>query len=347
VASNVFVLGIGKTMPWEMGGVKTTAEFCRWDCVWFQGVLDDGYDLEPGRQRDKANWVDFPLFPMSAAPLKYALGLPSALALIVASKCALYAAILCFLLMVREDLSSATDCFVAGSLVAFNPYVIYAHVGYSEPLYFALTALSFFLVRQHRWIQSGVAGALLSATRMVGSLFLLSYLIVFLRRSKYPDPRREDKLAILSGLLLCPAGVALYMLYLHYHAGDALGFLHVQIGWGREIRNPFLILARSLRAHGWVRYWAVTAGVGLVASGWLLKRKRPEMAVFLAGAVLIPLCADTMCMPRYVWWQPPFLYAIFSVIKRYPLWQSIYFWLAGGTAAVMVILWFSVSGIVI
>ncbi len=348
VASNAFVWGVGKAVPWELGTDHgKTADFCRWDCVWFQSVVDDGYDFEPGRQGIRVNWVDFPLFPLSAAPLKYVLHLSSALALIVASKCTLYASILCFLLMVREELNSTYDYLMAGSLVAFNPYVIYAHVGYSEPLYFALAALAFFLLKQNRWISSGIAGGFLSATRMVGCLFALSYLIACLGRVRRGGGKSDDALTIFLGLLLCPAGVALYMLYLYHHAGDALGFLHAQVGWHREMGNPFVVLAHSLREHGWVKYWALTAGVGLVASGWLFLRREPGMAAFLAGAVLIPLCADTMCMPRYVWWQPPFLYAIFSVLKRGPLWHPLYFWLAGGVASVVIILWFSISGFVI
>jgi hypothetical protein len=348
MASNAFVWGVGKTVPWEFGVEHgRTADFCRWDCVWFQSVVDEGYDREPGRQGFRVNWVDFPLFPLFATPLRNLLHLSSALALIVVSKCTLYASILFFMLMVRDELNSTHDYIVAGSLVAFNPYIIYAHVGYSEPLYFALGALGFFLLRKNRRISSGVAGAFLSATRMVGCLFALSYLIAQLKRSKCGDGNSRDVLTVFLGLLLCPVGVAIYSLYLYHHTGDALGFLHAQIGWGRETGNPFAVLVHSLREHGWLKYWALTAAVGLAASGWLFWRRQTEMAVFLAGAILVPLCADTMCMPRYVWWQPPFLYAIFTVLKRYPSWYSLYFWVAGGIAAIMTILWFSNSGMVI
>jgi hypothetical protein len=44
-------------------------------------------------------------------------------------------------------------------------------------------------------------------------------------------------------------------------------------------------------------------------------------------------------MPRYVWWQPPFLYVIYFVLKRYPAWWVVYAAFAGGMASFMVLEW--------
>jgi len=348
IASHLFVSTFAKFAHWQFGAPYTrTADLCRWDCTWFRTVVDEGYDLEPYRYGDKADWSFFPLFPLWAKTFKLVLGVPAPLALVVASKVALYAAILFFLLMVRGELEELPEYFLAGGLVAFNPYVLYSHAGYSEPLYFAVAALAFFLVDKNRWIESGIAGALLSATRIVGCLFSISYFIVCLRRVGFGRIIRERNLAIVIGLLLCPLGMALYMLYLYHLTGDAIAFIHIQVAWNRAPGNPFVVIAHALQHHGWPRVWGMMILAGLAAAGSLLKERRPELAVFLAGAILVPLSADLWGFPRYLWWQPPMLYVIFTFLKRHRTWWIIYVAFAAGMASFMVIEWFSGTNMVV
>lgn len=131
-------------------------------------------------------------------------------------------AIYAFLLLVRDGADSTADRFRAGSLVAFNPYLIYAHAGYAEPLYFALLALAFFLASRGRWIASGITGAFLSATRVIGFLFSISYAVISLRDVGWRDGWRKSDLNRIIGFLLCPLGTAIYMLYMYHLTGDAL-----------------------------------------------------------------------------------------------------------------------------
>jgi hypothetical protein len=236
-------------------------------------------------------------------------------------------------------LTTLRDCFLAGALVAFNPYVVYGHVGYSEAIYFALAAAAFVALERRRWILSGMAGALLSVTRIVGCVFALSFLIYAFKHYRVPDISRRSRLLILLGLMLCPLGLAVYMIYLYVHTGDALGFMHILIVWGRVLHNPITVIANALRHHRWERVWGVMILIGLLTSGWLLKEGRPEMAVYLAVAIIIPLCADTWGFARYLWWQPPFLYALFVVLKRHSWVWPIYMAFAGGMASFMVIEW--------
>jgi hypothetical protein len=346
LVSHCFVFTFAKFAHWQFEApyVKT-ASLCRWDCGWFSSVLDTGYDIEPHRvpRGNGANWSFMPLFPLSAFPFRYLLGLSTSLSLVLASKCALYVAILSFLLMVRKKLSTVPERFLAGGLVAFNPYVLYAHVGYSEPLYFALASLAFVLLENKYWILSGTAGALLSATRIVGCLFLLPYLFAATKDLRLHESSREGKLLILIGLMLCPLGVALYMLYLYVHTGDALAFIHVQIAWGRVPHSPILVTLKALHNHRWQRVWGMMIIAGFLTVGWLLKEGSTELAVYLAAAILVPLFADTWGFPRYLWWQPPFLYALLVVLKKHPWVWPVYMVFAGGMASFMVIEWLAGS----
>jgi hypothetical protein len=349
IASNLFVFTFAKFVKWETGHSTTVPDFCTWDCNWFRFVVEQGYDLEPNRQEQQnhANWSFYPLFPVSALPFRHFFHFSAGTSLVLASKCELFGAILFFLLLLGGELQETREYLMAGSLVAFNPYVIYAHAGYSEPLYFALACLGFYFLQRRRWLPSGITGALLSATRIVGCMFAVSYLVVWLKDSEWYRVLRPRSALVLVGLLLCPLGMALYAFYLYHHTGDALGFIHIQVAWGRIPGSPWRIIIKALRDHQWQRFWGIMILAGLAVVGWLFKLRRPELAIFLLGAILIPLSADTWGFARYLWWQPPLLYAIFIFLKRYRAWWPVYFAFSAGMASFMIIEWFSGSRIVV
>lgn len=343
LASNAFVAVFSKFATWEgAASYYRIGDLCRWDCAWFGRVLENGYDTYP-RSNSTANWLFHPGQPLLAYPLHYWLNIPLTTSLVLASKIALLLAIYGFLLMVRDKGDSTVDRFRAGSLVAFNPYVIYAHAGYSEPLYFALFVFGFYFISRKWWVSSGTMGAFLSASRMVGFLFAVPYAITALRRNGW----RKTHRAKLIGLLLCPLGTALYMLYLYHHTGDALAQVHIHVAWvGTSIGNPFQALWVALLYHHWPRFWAVMSLVGLAASAWLFKLRKPELGTYLALSILIALSGGSLGgrlygMPRYIWWQPPLLFAIYCALQRHTSWWSIYIAFSSGMAVFMIWGWFS------
>lgn len=344
MASNFFVSSFARIARWELGAPSATlGSLCRWDCGWYASIISSGYDEMPHAHAagDAANWPFFPLFPVLSMPLTRLPGVPLALAAVIASKIALAAAIWSFLLLVREHMSETFDYFLAGGLVAFNPYVIYGHAGYAEPLYFALCSLGFWALGRDRWIESGLFGALLSATRMVGFLFSISYLVACLKRVGLRGITRDRTLAIPLGLLLCPLGMVLFALYMYHHTGDALAFEHIHVAWHKTPGNPLGILWTALVDRGWTRVWAIMAIGGFAASILLFKIRRPEMGVYLTGAILMPLAGGITGMPRNIWWQAPFLYAIFTLLKRYRSLSLIYMAFTAAMASIMVFWWFS------
>lgn len=348
IASNLFAATFEKFAHWQLSMPHAQIrDFCRWDCTWFRSVVDEGYDLTPWRE-NKANWGFFPLFPLTALAIKHSFRVSTtALALVLASKAALYTAILSFLCLLRPQLEDIPDYLMAGSLVAFNPYVVYAHAGYSEPLYFSLATISLLLLGKGRWLVAGTSAAALAATRMVGCFFSISYLIVLLKQVRLRSRLDWQNLRILIGFLLCPLGFAVFLLYLYQRTGDALAMVHIQVGWGRVPGNPFMVITRALQVHGWSRVWGLMALCGLACVLWLFKVRRPEFAVFLAAAILVPLSADTWGFARYLWWQPPFLYVLFDLLKRHRGLWPMYLAFASGMAGFMIFLWFSGTNVVI
>ena len=99
---------------------------------------------------------------------------------------------------------------------------------YSEGLFLALAAGSFLAATRGRPLLAGVLGGFATGTRLMG-LALLPALVLLLWRGR--DPR---SLARLAPLLLLPAAVGLYALYLDWAIGDPWAFTSAQADWNRE-----------------------------------------------------------------------------------------------------------------
>ncbi len=341
IASNGFVHMVAKVATWE-GEAKYSkvVSLCQHDCGWYERVYVQGYDKTP-RADSGSNWPFHPLFPLTAYPLYHWLHIPSNLSLVFASKLALLFAIYAFLLLTGTEKATLPELVFSGSLVAFNPYVIYAHAGYAEPLYFAVLAFAFYFLQRQQWIGSGIAGALASATRMIGFVFALSYAIGWLKQAKWrPNWRQTDQIL---GLMLCPLGTVIFMLYLYHHTGDALAQVHAQVAWGKSPGNPAHVLLEAYRLHHWPRIWAFMTIASLLASVYLFLLDKAELAIYLAVSMLLSLSGGYLSLARYIWWQPPFLCAIYYLLRRRPAWWPIYIAFAGALSAYMVIGWWLID----
>ncbi len=338
-ASHVFVEVIGRFSAHELGAAYSTiVSACHWDCGWYLSIVDEGYYLEPKQhpKGDAANWAFFPAFPLVAKGLSLLTASQPALALVLTSKLFLFLALIAFLALVEAELG-AEYRLAAGLTLAFSPYVMYAHAGYTESLYFLATALAFLFLKKERWVLAGAAGGLLSATRLVGVLFVLSYLVARLGRNWRATT--SERTAFTLGLMLAPLGLALFMAYLHFRVGDALAFKHAQVAWGRLIGNPLEVLVRGFDTGGWDRYFAVLAALGLAMSLWHLARRRMSYAVFLAVVILIPLATGIQGIPRYLFWQVPFLLGIVELLGRRRLLFSLYLAFSAAFSSLFIVSW--------
>lgn len=341
LASNLFVASFSHFANWEGAGTYNgVGDLCKWDCPWYGSVVVNGYDRAPHSVAPgEANWPFHPLFPMSVYPIHYWLGFPLHRSLVLGSKLALLLAIYGFLLMVRDGTESTADRFRAGSLVALNPYLIYAHAGYAEPLYFGLLALAFYFAARRRWIAAGATGALVSASRVVGVVFAISYAVMVARDAGWRASWRKIRLNQFLGFMLCPLGTAVYMLYLHRRTGDALAQVHVQVAWGKMPGNPINVVWQCLSGGHWLPIWGLMAIASGVASIWLFQLRKPELGIYLALSILIPMSAGYWGIARYVWWQPPFLYAVCTALKRNAAWWTIYTGFTAGMASFVIWAW--------
>lgn len=280
---------------------------CGWDCGWYAGVVERGYDLQPHAhpRGDAANWAFFPALPMTAAAVARIVDITAPQALLVTSKIFFLLAIFAFVKF-AQVWAPTVPSWLAAAVVGFQPYALYGNVGYTESMFLLFTCLGLHAIGRKQFVAAGSYGAVLSAVRPVGVFLAVPLLMAGLRR--FPDAPPDERLRILLGVMLVPVGLSLFMIHLHRVTGDALAFTHVQIAWDRVPSNPLGHLLAGLRGvEPLPRLWALMSLVALLMVAVLFFKRQYELASFSLIATLIPLSTGLLAMPRYLWWQAPLL----------------------------------------
>jgi hypothetical protein len=80
---------------------------------------------------------------------------------------------------------------------------------------------------------------------------------------------------------------------------------------------------------------------------WLYRHQQIEEAVFLGITVLIPLMTGVLSMPRFVFWQFPFLWGVLQFSLRYPLFKTVYVTASLAMGLAMVGIWYGENSFVV
>jgi hypothetical protein len=183
--------------------------FAQWDAGWFVRIARHGYDTEQSA-------AFFPLYPLVVRGLAAVLGSAVAAGVVVSLASAAGAAAL------LQRLSRSRDAVV---LLALYPVAYVFTSIYSDALFLLLVLAAFDAAVRGGSLAAGVFGGLAVATRLLGLALLPALAVLLWRRG----PRA------LAPLLLLPAALAAYMVYLHEHFGDALAFAHAEgVFWLRH-----------------------------------------------------------------------------------------------------------------
>lgn len=312
-------------------------DLCWWDCLRYSSIVETGYDgrTDVDIKSRNLNLVFFPLLPLSAKFFDSIIGIGSVMSSIVTSKVFFLFAVFAFIKFCQIYAPKVSP-WIAGLVVTFSPYQIYANTGYTEAIFLLFTCLAFIFLKQNRYVASGLAGAFLSAARPSGFFFLFPYL---LRCKEFIKVATEKKIEMLLGFLLIPLGLTIFMCFLYFKTGDALAASRVQdLVWHRiSHNNPVSVIfngllgrsEESIEASLPLRYLAVTSLIAVLISLALWWQKRYELAFFSLSSSLFYLSFGLLSMPRFVWWQAPILLFIAEVvsIKRFQFLILILFFL--------------------
>jgi hypothetical protein len=214
-----YLVGTAATLLWAPvvhgpGGNLFLRTFDRWDSRWFVRIAEHGYST-----RQSAAF--FPVYPMLVRALGWVVRSDVAAGMIVSLVAAAGCAVLLHRIALRRLSVDAARSVVV--LFAFYPLAFVFTAVYSDSLFLLFVLLAFDAADRGRALLAGAAAALAVDTRLLGVALVPALAIVF-----WPSVRR------LAPLLLVPAALGLWMLYLHQHFGDAFAFSHAEEqGWQR------------------------------------------------------------------------------------------------------------------
>jgi hypothetical protein len=214
-----YLVGTAATLLWAPvlhgpGGNLFLRTFDRWDSRWFVRIAEHGYST-----RQSAAF--FPVYPMLVRALGWVVRNDVAAGMIVSLVAAAGCAVLLHRIALRRLSVDAARSVVV--LFAFYPLAFVFTAVYSDSLFLLFVLLAFDAADRGRALLAGAAAALAVDTRLLGVALVPALAIVF-----WPSVRR------LAPLLLVPAALGLWMLYLHQHFGDAFAFSHAEEqGWQR------------------------------------------------------------------------------------------------------------------
>src|SRR5439155_11492265 len=195
--------------------------FAQWDSGWFIRIANHGYDV-------KQSSAFFPLYPLVVRGVAEVMRSTVVAGVLVSVASAGIAAIAIFRIgrrLLGESVASDSVLFLALFPLAF----VFTAV-YSDALFLALAGWSFLAALRRQAISASVLGALAVATRPTGLALLPALLLLLSPKGRTVRARLQPL-----DLVLLPAALGAYALYLHYHFHDAGAFYHSQnVFWLRE-----------------------------------------------------------------------------------------------------------------
>lgn len=324
---------IAATRAWDPFTDLVFGTFDQWDAQWFLQIAREGYD--------EISAAFFPLYPALLWLGGSSLVWGTLLSLVAAG---LGAWIVSDIARERLGPLGARDTVL---ILALFPAAFVFTAVYSDGLFLMLSAASFLAAQKGRPWVAGIAGGLAVATRAMG-LALLPALVYLL----WPKGRRD--LWQLAPLLLLPAALGAYALYLDREVGDALAFSDAQAtGWEREVAflGPLggLWMAIEAGGHGaleilrdlprtdpggpgysqalQVNFWNAVSLVLLVPVVWLTwvawRRLGPAFGLYALTTLVVILSVPStgfplVSLPRFVLADFPVLIALAAVIAERP-----------------------------
>jgi hypothetical protein len=309
----------------------------QWDARWFLQIAMHGYEEVPQAA------AFFPVYPAVVHGVAWLTGSLLVAGVLVSLVSGAVAAWV--LAEIARPLLGERGAHDVVLYLALYPVAFVFMSLYSEGLFLALAAGSFLAAMRGRPVLAGVLGGFATGTRLIG-LALLPALAILLWRGR--DGR---SLARLAPLLLLPAAVGLYALYLDHAVGDPWAFTSAQADWNREtsplgpiagIKDAVLSAGRGARnlldmpAAGPVNaqrvgLWNLSHLALLGAAVWLTwvawKRLGAAFGAYSAGTLAIVLTAPAegfplVSLPRFLLVDFPLFLALASLTLERPRWRD-------------------------
>jgi len=306
--------------------------FFRNDSAWYRIIAEQGY---PTIAPDGLTQTPFSFFPLYPAIIGLLIQtglsfLPAAFLLSCLSNFAWIA--LTFSLLRRRNWQD-NEIFRFLAFFQLLPFHHFHHMFYSEQLLMVImTALLLALdLKKGLWVF--MLTALLVLTRPTGLVYAATLPLLYLTPSTL-----VHRAALASWLKRCLplfgafAGLAIWMLYLHLHCGDALAFSHAQSAWDRGFRWPWMALFNHGDPAISILSVFTLLLLGLVV--WTFRR-HAAVLIFHIINLLFPLSTgQIVSWPRYASVNLPAWLEIRKLLQR-----RRFFFLLAASALLHAALW--------
>ena len=208
--------------------------WAHWDGAWYSELATHGYGV-----RAPESTAFFPLYPLLVRAGSSLVGGPALWGALISLLCTAFA--LYFVYRIAESLYETRAARASTLALAFFPTAFFLNAVYTEALFLVLTAGAVWAARvRGNLLLAGLFGALATATRNLGVLLLIPLFFEWVRR------RQTFGLRGLAGLVLVPAGLVAYAVFLRQRFGDPLVFARQQSAyWERELTGPLTTLGRA------------------------------------------------------------------------------------------------------
>lgn len=199
-------------------------------------------------------------------------------------------------------------------LLSISSINIYMNILYTESVFMLILLLAFYNLRNEKYWIAAIFGFTLSATKIIGVLFILPFFIHIYKKS----PKIFSWQTIIQ-IALISSGLLLFMLYLFKITGDPLKFVHAQVHWGRLnnvnwFEHPissFKNIFQTARPHEILFLIMSILLIGFM----FLKNYHLENIFFIASLILPILSGKLDSFSRYI--SVHFIiYIIFGYLTR-------------------------------
>ena len=337
--SPVYILGVllfSRICFWALAhfkGLPFIESICTWDCHWYAQIVQNGYDLTPHGNTNgaAANWPFFPLYPFLIWIGHFLTALKINFISVLIANVSIFFAIILSLQYLKQT-RTKVDAHFWVWLCCFGPYSFYFASGYSEALFWLLSCGAMLLWQNQKYLQAGIVGVLLSATRIFGLFWPTAWVVEIFMLGGIKglfELRKEPQK--LFAICLAPLGFFAFVAFLYFHMGDGLAFFNAQKAWGRTMLPFWFELRTTLSSWGdfsalfhenpvnrysfaYFNYFALF-GIGLFI--WLAQQKRFFEAAIAFMLIATVIKSGLIGIPRYMFGVPIFAFAFHDLICHF------------------------------
>jgi hypothetical protein len=286
-------------LGWMTGraGTTVTNALTSWDGQWYLGIASDGYGGVPAGMTDAfgRRTANTPLafFPGYPALVRWVGDLPGVDVIGAAFTVSLACGVVCaygLVKLCRLVGGNRIAGYVLVALFAASPMAIVLSMAYSEALFCALAVWALVGVLDRKWLLAGLCAAGTGLVRPTAAALV----VVVVLAAIVALVRRRDGLRPVLGLVLAPAGLVGYLVFVANRTGELTGYFALQrSGWNSTFDGGVATVKFGLDvlATGRSVLEVATVGILVVAVALLVISVRQRLAwpVVLYGALVFAL----------------------------------------------------------